>query len=120
MGEEEKITDKIVFGNMSIREFIYRLFFTREDSLDVLQLMFTVIVILALVVVWNLTNTAEMSDAVIIESLVTLRWMIGLLVVTAVPKWLVPFMVNHTKSVQQSQLKKIEEEWDEPTEETNK
>lgn len=78
----------------AIGNFIYALFFTRDDDLDVLQLMFAVILAIATAVVWNLTNTVGMSDTVIIESLVTLRWMIGLLVVTAVPKWLVPYMVE--------------------------
>jgi len=78
----------------AIGNFIYALFFTRDDDLDVLQLLFASILVMTSVVVWNLANTAGMSDAVIIEALITLRWMIGLLVVTAVPKWLVPYMVD--------------------------
>lgn len=74
--------------------FLYALFFTRDDDLDVLQLLFTSIIIIALLIVWNLTTIAGNSDAVKIESLVTLRWLIGLLVITAVPKWIVPFMAK--------------------------
>lgn len=74
--------------------FIYALFFTRDDDLDVLQLLFTVIVIVTLLVTWKVTTLAGMNDTVRVEGLITLRWLTGLLVITAVPKWLVPFVIQ--------------------------
>lgn len=74
--------------------FIYSLFFTRDDDLDVLQLLFTAIVVVTLLVAWKVTTESGMSDAVKTEGLITLRWLTGLLVVTAVPKWLVPAVIQ--------------------------
>lgn len=74
--------------------FLYALFFTRDDDLDVLQLLFTAIVVTTLLVVWKRSNVLGVSDAVQIEGLITLRWLAGLLVVTAVPKWLVPTIAS--------------------------
>jgi hypothetical protein len=80
--------------------FIYALFFTRDDDLDMLQVLFAVIIMQTLFIVTKLTlQHPEMSEIVRVESLVTLRWLTGLLVITAVPKWLVPFISNHTNSV---------------------
>lgn len=79
---------------MTFREFFYRLWFTREDDLDALQLLFTVIVIVTLMVTWKVTTVEGMADVVRVEGLITLRWLTGLLVVTAVPKWLVPFVIQ--------------------------
>ncbi len=104
----------------SLGKFIYALFFTREDDLDTLQVMFAVIIVVALLILWRLSIVqTDTSDTVLVEILKTLRWMIGLLVVTAVPKWLVPFMVNRANSAQQEETKNIEEPWDEPTEYTD-
>jgi hypothetical protein len=80
----------------AIGNFFYRAFFTRDDDMDMLQVLFVAIVVVTLQVVWKLTTGYEdMSEAVRIEALVTLRWLTGLLVITAVPKWMVPFMVQH-------------------------
>ena len=76
-----------------LTEFLYKLFFDREDSLDTLQVLFTAIVIVALMVVWRLSIGVE-DPSVKIESLVTIRWLVGLLVVTAVPKWMIPAMTK--------------------------
>jgi len=78
-------------------KFIYALFFTRDDDLDVLQLLFATIVVVTLMVVWNVSMAAGNDASVKIEGLVTLRWLTGLLVVTAVPKWLIPFVTKQTK-----------------------
>lgn len=83
--EEEELTTK----RMGWREFVYRLFFTREDSLDILQVLFSLIVLVSLLACWRLVSIGTPPE-VVKESLITLRWMMGLLVVTAVPKWLVP------------------------------
>lgn len=96
---EEEITNRAVTGNMKFKEFLYRLFFTRDDSLDVLQMLFSTIVVVALLVVWGGAVSDVTTESVKIEGLVTLRWLTGLLVITAVPKWLVPFMSKHTKEV---------------------
>jgi hypothetical protein len=77
--------------------FLYRLLFTRDDDLDLLQAMYLVLVVVTLRVVWRLTAPGT-PDAVMIEGIVTLRWMVGLLVLTAVPKWLVPVMAGVLKS----------------------
>lgn len=74
--------------------FLYRLFFDREDSLDTLQILFTAIVIITLMVVWNLSNGTMETPEVKVESLITLRWLVGLLVITAVPKWMIPAMTK--------------------------
>ena len=87
-------------------EFFYALFFTRDDDLDVLQLLFAVLVVSAIFIVWRITVPMEAPDAVRIEGLVTLRWIIGLLVLTAVPKWMIPFMVDNIKSLAKSTEKK--------------
>jgi hypothetical protein len=71
-------------------EFLYALFFTRDDDLDVLQLLFAIIIIVTLAATWHAVTTGTVDAAVQIEALVTLRWLSALLVVTAVPKWLVP------------------------------
>lgn len=89
--EDQKVTKKAVAGKIGWKEFIYRLFFTRDDSLDMLQLLFVAIIIVTLYVVcWTFVIAPIMSDAVRIEALLTLRWLAGLLVLTAVPTWLVP------------------------------
>lgn len=75
------------------REFIYRLFFTRSDDLDVLQVLFTLIVLVTLglcIYVILLGVNPEVARPV----LETLRWLLGLLVLTAVPRWLVPYMTK--------------------------
>lgn len=103
-------------------DFLYALFFTRDDDLDVLQVLFAIIVLQTLYIVTKLTlQYPEMSEAVRVESLVTLRWLTGLLVITAVPKWLVPFISSHTKNIGDSVSKKndIPEEIPEATEETS-
>lgn len=71
------------------RGLVYRLLFTRDDDLDLLQVLFLVIVWTTLRIV-NRLAVPGTPDAIVIEGLETLRWMIGLLVLTAVPKWLVP------------------------------
>ena len=90
-------------------DFVYALFFTRDDDLDVLQLLFATIVIVTLFVVWHVSVNDTNNDSVKIEGLVTLRWMTGLLVVTAVPKWLIPFVTKQTK-ILAPELKPKEEE----------
>jgi 4-amino-4-deoxy-L-arabinose transferase-like glycosyltransferase len=99
-------------------KFIYALFFTRDDDLDILQLLFTVLVVMSLFILWKLTLIkAEVSDVVIVESIKTLRWMIGLLVLTAIPKWLVPFMSGQIKSNPAIEQKSIETTEETATEE---
>ena len=79
--------------------FIYALFFTRDDDLDILQVLFASIVIVALIITWYVAIPSNNAENVRIEALVTLRWLAGLLVITAVPKWLVPFISSHSKSI---------------------
>jgi hypothetical protein len=71
-------------------EFLYALFFTRDDDLDVLQVLFAAIIVVALAGTWHSITTESVSEVVQVEALITLRWLAGLLVITAVPKWLVP------------------------------
>ena len=85
--------------------FIYALFFTRDDDLDILQVLFASIVIVALIITWYIAIPTGNTENVKIEALITLRWLAGLLVITAVPKWLVPFISKHTNTVN-SALKK--------------
>lgn len=77
-----------------VGKFLYQLFFTRDDDLDALQVLFAAIVIVSLNVVWVVSTAATVPQAVKIEALVTLRWMMGLLVLTAVPKWMTPIMAQ--------------------------
>ena len=71
--------------------FIYKLFFTRDDDLDILQILFTLIILSAIwISLYVLIIPVE--SQVQIEALITLRWLAGLLFITAVPKWLVPFI----------------------------
>jgi hypothetical protein len=73
---------------------------------------------MSLVILWKLTLIkAEVSDIVIVESIKTLRWMIGLLVLTAIPKWLVPFMSGQLKSNSVIEQKSIETTEEAATEE---
>jgi hypothetical protein len=74
--------------------FIYRMFFTRDDDLDILQLLFAILLVVAMKTAWFLSTSPNMSDAVRIQGVLELRWIIGMLVVTAVPKWLVPAVVS--------------------------
>jgi len=90
-------------------DFVYALFFTRDDDLDLLQLLFATIVVVTLMVVWNVSMVDSNDASVKIEGLVTLRWLTGLLVVTAVPKWLIPFVTKQTK-ILAPELKPKEEE----------
>lgn len=83
---------------LTVRQFLYRLWFTRDDDLDALQILFALIIMVTLAIVWYITIIAGNTDPVKIESLVTLRWLAGLLVITAVPKWLVPFVASQLKS----------------------
>lgn len=89
---------KVAKGQQSwwkkLTEFIYKLFFTRDDDLDVLQLLFAIIILVTLVVSWIVATSGGEEAVVKVESLVTLRWLAGLLVLTAVPKWLVPFVIK--------------------------
>ena len=85
-------------------EFLYALFFTRDDDLDMLQILFTAIIIITLMIVWHVSVMDANNDAVKIEGLITLRWLTGLLVVTAVPKWLVPLMVTHTQTLPEKKI----------------
>ncbi len=74
--------------------FLYSLLFTRDDDLDILQILFAAIVIVALIITWYVAIPSINAANVRIEAFITLRWLAGLLVVTAVPKWLVPFIVK--------------------------
>lgn len=76
-----------------IIDFLYRLFFDRDDSLDTLQILFACIIIITLKVVWKLATGETETPEVKIEGLVTLRWLVGLLVITAIPKWMIPSMI---------------------------
>jgi hypothetical protein len=79
--------------------FIYALFFTRDDDLDILQLLFATIIVVTLIVTWNVSTMTTEDPLVKVEALVTLRWLAGLLVITAVPKWMIPFMSDHSKTI---------------------
>jgi hypothetical protein len=79
---------------MTIRQFLYRLLFTRTDDLDTLQILFNLIVLVTLYTVHTSFSNQTTPPEVQIEALLTLRWMLGLLVITAVPVWLVPYIKN--------------------------
>ena len=70
-----------------MKKFIYRLFFTRDDDLDILQVLFSSIVILSLIIIWHVTMATDTPDSVKIEALITLRYLAGILVITAVPSY---------------------------------
>jgi hypothetical protein len=76
-----------------MKNFLYRLFFTRNDDLDILQLLFATVAIIAIIITWNIAMTPSNADAVRIESLITLRYLLGLLVISAVPKWMTKFYI---------------------------
>jgi hypothetical protein len=82
--------------------FLHALFFTRDDDLDILQLLFAAIIVISLIVIWYVAIPLPSTENVKIEALVTLRWLAGLLLITAVPKWLVPFIANHVKALPKS------------------
>jgi hypothetical protein len=82
-------------------DFIYKLFFTRDDDLDILQVLFAIIIFVTLFVVWEVSLNDLTPATVKVEGLITLRWLTGLLVVTAVPKWLVPVMSKQVKALSQ-------------------
>ena len=99
--------------------FLYALFFTRDDDLDTLQVLFAAIVIVSLMICWNIIIPTTNPTALRVEGLLTLRWLTGLLVITAVPKWLVPIMVDHVtkfKAFKQSKLTTSDDSVEEPTE----
>lgn len=76
---------------MNAATFFYRLFFTRDDDLDVLQVLFIMVVLATLACVWRVVQPGA-TDSVVASGMVTLRWMVGLLAVTAVPKWMTPMI----------------------------
>lgn len=78
---------------MKTKEFLYRLLFDKEDSLDLFQILYYIIVVVTLVVIWRITGS-DTNPENIKEGLITLRYMMGLLVVTAVPKWLAQLLVK--------------------------
>jgi hypothetical protein len=94
-----------IMHNMPVKEFLYRLWFTRDDDLDILQVLFTAIVIVTLFITWHVATDDSITELVKIEGLVTLRWLTGLLVITAVPKWLIPFVTKQTQSIGNQQPK---------------
>lgn len=91
--------NKIVNILNKFLNFLYALFFTRDDDLDMLQVLFTLIIVVSLAVIWQISTADVNADVVKVEGLVTLRWLAGLLVITAVPKWLVPFVTPHAKEI---------------------
>jgi len=78
---------------VKIGRFLYALFFTRDDDLDLLQVLFVIITLLAIYLAYYVVVLTDSTDPVKLEAFVTLRWMLGLLIVTAVPKWIVPSIV---------------------------
>lgn len=108
---------------MKFNTFIYRMFFTRDDQLDSLQVLFVAVVLVTLAVAWKLLVTfPDMSDVVRIESLITLRWLAGLLVATAVPTWMVEPMVKiltRGKFPSTPPTNTTEEQYDIPVEHTS-
>lgn len=99
----------------SFQQFLYQLFFTRDDDLDILQVLFAGIIVVTLIIAVHIFRVGSTQPTVQIEALVTLRWLVALLVVTAVPKWLVPFVVKTGVSLPKSRPS-FEEKPDEPTE----
>jgi len=99
----KKLLNDFIILMRTLNNFLYKLFFTRDDDLDMLQVLFAMIICVTLFVTWNVMVQPNdfTSEAVKIEALVTLRWLAGLLVITAVPKWLVP-------SIQEIVTKKLE------------
>lgn len=81
----------------AVLTFFYQLFFTRDDDLDLLQVLFAVIILTTLHLSWVVGTATDIPAEVKKEALITLRWLAGLLVATAVPKWLVPFMLKAKK-----------------------
>ena len=81
-----------------MKNFVYRLFFTRNDDLDTLQILFNLVVCFTLgLIMYLIRNTADKE--VIVEGLITLRYLAGMLVITAVPSWVVPsYFRKDTKS----------------------
>lgn len=103
----------------TVSTFFYQLLFTRDDDLDMLQILFATIVIVTLLIAWKVTTGVGMTDTVRVEGLITLRWLTSLLVVTAVPKWLVPFIIN-AKTVNPLPVSKnLVEDTSVPTEQTS-
>jgi hypothetical protein len=93
--DRQKHEESLIEKKMSVKEFLYRLFFTREDSLDLLQLLFLAVVVVTLMAVWKIVSLMlSGSDTVVVEALKTLRWLTALLVLTAVPSWLVPVLAK--------------------------
>ena len=95
----EIIMQRLLYHIKKFLTFIYALFFTRDDDLDILQLLFAAIVVVTLFVTWNVSMMTDEDPLVKIEALITLRWLAGLLVITAVPKWMIPFMSDHSKTI---------------------
>lgn len=68
-----------------MRKFIYRLFFTRDDDMDLLQFMFLVLIVFFMVSfafvgmgVWTIPA----------EAWTIFKWVFTVLAVTGVPSWL--------------------------------
>lgn len=89
-------------------DFLYALFFTRDDDLDSLQVLFAAIIIVTLMICWKIIIPTDTPENIRVEGLVTLRWLTSLLVITAVPKWLVPFMIAHVRKTNDQLIVKKE------------
>ena len=89
---KDKEVENLKNGKLTFTEFLYRLLFTREDDLDLLQLLFAAIIIVTLAVTWMAISVVSIQETVKVEALITLRWLAALLILAAVPKWLVPSM----------------------------
>lgn len=102
--KEEELSDRVQRNSLTIKEFLYRLFFTKNDSLDTFQILFNLVICMTLLFVGYIIQN-DTDKEVVVEGLITLRYILGLLVLTVVPTWLVPFMIKSSTKLANHQPK---------------
>lgn len=79
------------------KEFFYRLFFTRNDDLDLLQVILYVWITVVGIIIFKVGHAADWRELPP-AAWDMLKWMTGTLVVFGVPKWMLESYLNFRRS----------------------
>jgi hypothetical protein len=75
-----------------MRKFLYRLFFTRDDDLDLLQIMFLAS-ILFYFISFGLVGSGNWTVDPVAWSI--FKWLFGILAITGSPKWVAVLIAQY-------------------------
>jgi hypothetical protein len=74
-----------------VRDFLFRLFFTRDDDLDVLQLLFLA---WSVFLMWMVERVGSGAWTLPTAVWATVSGFLATLAISAVPKWLAPLLAS--------------------------